>query len=183
MLGQVAQPDQRENAIYYLSKKFTNCEIKYIANEKTCCALAWASHKLQWYMLYYTMRLISRIDPIKYIFEMSALTGKISRWQMLIFEFDIVFVMRNAIKGQALANYLVDQPLNDPKLSKSHFPDEDILALEPKLDNVEPWRWKLYLDGAANSTKNGVGVVLVSPKGQQIPVLVKLNFDCTNNVT
>ena len=138
MLGQVAQPDQRENAIYYLSKKFTNCEIKYIANEKTCCALAWASHKLQWYMLYYTMWLISRIDPIKYIFEMSALTGKISCWQMLISEFDIVFVTRNAIKGQALANYLVDQPLNDPKLSKSHFPDEDIMALEPELDNVEP---------------------------------------------
>ena len=28
-----------------------------------------------------------------------------------------------------------------------------------------------------------MGAVLVSPKGQQILVLVKLNFDCTNNVT
>ena len=28
-----------------------------------------------------------------------------------------------------------------------------------------------------------MGVVLVSPKGQQIPISVKLNFDCTNNVT
>ena len=26
-------------------------------------------------------------------------------------------------------------------------------------------------------------VVLVSPKGQQIPVSIKQNFDCTNNVT
>ena len=43
--------------------------------------------------------------------------------------------------------------------------------------------WNRYLDGAVNSTKNGVGGVLVSPKGQQIPVSVKLNFDCTNNVT
>ena len=41
---------------------------------------------------------------------------------------------------------------------------------------------KLYFDGAANSTGNGVRVVLVSPKGQQIPISVKLNFDCTNNV-
>ena len=48
---------------------------------------------------------------------------------------------------------------------------------------MEPWRWKVYFDGAANSTENGVGAVLVSPKGQQIPVLVKLNFSCTNNVT
>ena len=28
-----------------------------------------------------------------------------------------------------------------------------------------------------------MGAVLVSPKGQQIPISVKLNFDCTNNVT
>ena len=101
MLGQMAKPDQRERAIYHLSKKFTSCEINYIAIEKMCCDLAWASHKLWQYMLYYTTRLISRIDPIKYIFEKPGLTGKISHWQMLIFEFDIVFVTRKAIKGQA----------------------------------------------------------------------------------
>jgi len=48
---------------------------------------------------------------------------------------------------------------------------------------VKTWRWKLYFDGATNFTENGVGAVLVSPKGQQIPILVKLNFDCTNNIT
>ena len=52
------------------------------------------------------------------------------------------------------------------------------MALELEPDNVEPWWWKIYFDGAANSVGNGVGVVLVSPKGQQIPVLVKLNFGC-----
>ena len=57
------------------------------------------------------------------------------------------------------------------------------MVLEPKPDSVEPWRWKLYFDGVANFTGNGVGAVLVSPKGQQIHVSVKLNFDCTNNVT
>jgi len=61
--------------------------------------LVWASCKLQQYMLYYTTQLISRMDPIKYVFEKPALTGKISRWQMLLSEFDIVFVTRKAIKG------------------------------------------------------------------------------------
>ena len=41
------EPDQKEKAIYYLSKKFTNCEINYIGIEKTCYALVWASHKLR----------------------------------------------------------------------------------------------------------------------------------------
>ena len=97
---------------------------------------------------------------------------------MLLSKFDIVFMVRKAIKDQAIANYLIDQPLNDPNFSK-----EDVLAIEPEPGNVEPWRWKLYFDGAPNSTGNGVGVVLVSPKGQQILVSVKLNFDCTNNIT
>ena len=39
MLGQLTKPDLKEKAIYYLSKKFTSCEINYIAMEKTCCAL------------------------------------------------------------------------------------------------------------------------------------------------
>ncbi|XP_050267968.1 uncharacterized protein LOC126712609 [Quercus robur] len=122
------------------------------------------------------------MDPIKYIFEKPALTRKISRWQMLLFEFDIVFVTGKAIKGQAIADYLADQPLNDLELLESLFLDEDVIALEPEPDNVEPWHWKLYFDRVANSIENGVGV-LVSPKGQQIPISIKLNFDCTNNVT
>ena len=68
----------------------------------------WTLHKLRQYMLYYTTRLISHMDPIKYIFEKLALIGKISHWQMFLFKFDIVFVMRKAIKGQAIANYLAD---------------------------------------------------------------------------
>ena len=66
---------------------------------------------------------------------------------------------------------------------ESLFLDEDVLAIELEPSNVEPWRWKLYFDEVANSTGNGVKAILVSPKGQQIPVLVKLNFDYTNNVT
>ena len=54
-------------------------------------------------MNYYTTQLISRMDPIKYIFEKPALIGKISHWQMLLSEFDIVFVTRKAI-----ADYLAD---------------------------------------------------------------------------
>ena len=105
------------------------------------------------------------MDPIKYIFEKPALIGKISVWKMLLFEFNIVFVTRKAIKGQTIVNYLADQPLNNLELSESLFLDEDVMALEPELDSMKLWRWKFYFDGAANSTGNGVGAILVSPKG------------------
>uniref|UniRef100_A0A2N9H9P6 Uncharacterized protein n=1 Tax=Fagus sylvatica TaxID=28930 RepID=A0A2N9H9P6_FAGSY len=54
MLGQQDETGKKEQAIYYLSKKFTEPETRYLLVEKTCCALAWASKKLRQYMLYYT---------------------------------------------------------------------------------------------------------------------------------
>uniref|UniRef100_A0A2N9F261 Integrase catalytic domain-containing protein n=1 Tax=Fagus sylvatica TaxID=28930 RepID=A0A2N9F261_FAGSY len=116
MLGQQDETGKKEQAIYYLSKKFTEPE-----------------------------------TPL-----LPALTGKIARWQVLLSEFDILFVARKAIKGQAIADYLAD------------YPSE---------------QWKLYFDGAANAVGSGIGAVLVSPKGQQTPIAVKLGFDCTNNMT
>lgn len=47
VLGQHDESGRKEHAIYYLSKKFTRCEIKYSLLEKTCCALAWATRRLR----------------------------------------------------------------------------------------------------------------------------------------
>ena len=44
------------------------------------------------------------MDPLKYIFERPVLTGKISKWKMLLIEFDIVYVTQKAIKGQAIVD-------------------------------------------------------------------------------
>ena len=49
---------------------------RYSLLEKTCCALAWAARRLRQYMLTHTTLLISKMDPIKYIFEKPALSGR-----------------------------------------------------------------------------------------------------------
>ena len=80
--------------------------MNYSMLERTCCTLVWASDRLRQYMLSHTMWLISKMDPVKYIFEKPALTRRIARWQVLLFEFDIVYVTQKAVKGSALADYL-----------------------------------------------------------------------------
>jgi len=47
VLGQHDESEKRERAIYYLSKKFTACEMNYSLLERTCCALAWETHCLR----------------------------------------------------------------------------------------------------------------------------------------
>ncbi|KEH38250.1 hypothetical protein MTR_2g066660, partial [Medicago truncatula] len=50
VLGQQDETGKKEHAIYYLSKKFTDCETRYTMLEKTCCALAWAAKRLRHYL-------------------------------------------------------------------------------------------------------------------------------------
>ena len=54
VLGQHDETERKEQAIYYLSKKFTDYESKYSSLERMCCALAWAAQRLRQYMLYHT---------------------------------------------------------------------------------------------------------------------------------
>ena len=57
-------------------------------------------------MLSHTTWFVSKMDPVKYIFEKPALTRRIARWQVLLFEFNIVYVTQKAIKGSTLVDYL-----------------------------------------------------------------------------
>src|SRR3954470_15950016 len=182
VLGQHDESGRKECAIYYLSKKFTDCESRYSLLEKTCCALVWAARRLRQYMLAHTTLLISKMDPIKYIFEKPALTGRLARWQMLLSEYDIQYVTHKAIKGSVLADHLAHQPLEEYQSMKFDFPDEDIMKLDDN-EGPEPGeRWTLTFDGASNAMGHGIGAVLTSPRQTHIPFTARICFDCTNNV-
>ena len=60
-------------------------------------------------MLYHTTWLIAKLDPIKFIFEKPSLFERIAKWQVLLSEFDIVYVSQKAIKRSAIADFLVER--------------------------------------------------------------------------
>ena len=90
VLGQHDQTGKKEQAIYYLSKKFTEYECKYSPVEKMCCALAWTAQRFRQYMLYHTTWLIVKLDPIKYLLEKTSLNGRVAKWQLMLSEYDIL---------------------------------------------------------------------------------------------
>ncbi|XP_070004087.1 uncharacterized protein [Nicotiana sylvestris] len=59
------------------------------------------SKKLRHYFCAYTTYLISRMGHLKYIFQKPMPTGKLAKWQILLNEFNIVYVTQKAVKGQA----------------------------------------------------------------------------------
>ena len=40
----------------------------------------------------------------------------------------------------------------------------------------------MYFDGPMNQYGNGIGVLLITPEGSHISLVVKLNFKATNNM-
>ncbi|XP_074278494.1 uncharacterized protein LOC141602082 [Silene latifolia] len=93
----------------------------------------------------------------------------------LLSEFDLKYVPLKAIKGKVVADFLADNPVEETDIVDTwSFPDEDIVHVE---DDV----WDLYFDGASNNMGCGIGVLIISPRGEHVPVSIKLDFAVTNN--
>ena len=129
VLGQHDETGRKKQAIYYLSKKFTDYESKYSSLEKMCCALAWATKRLRQYMFYHTTWLIARLDLIKYIFEKPSLFERIARWQVLLSEFDILYVSQKAIKRSAIANFFTERANKEYEPMSFDFSDENLMVV------------------------------------------------------
>ena len=76
--------------------------------EKTCITMVWLTKKLRHYFQSYRIKAISKIDPMKYLCQSPSLAGKLSRWLLLLSEFDIEYVTKKVIKGRAVAEFLAN---------------------------------------------------------------------------
>ncbi|XP_057990584.1 uncharacterized protein LOC131172965 [Hevea brasiliensis] len=149
VLGQYDDSSKKERAIYYLSKKFNDCE--------------------------------ARMDPIKYVFESPYLPGRIAKWQVILSQYDIIYMTRKAIKGSIIAALLAENPIEEYEALDFEFPDEYVNTVEEEMGEQSDV-WQMYFDGAVNLSGSGIGSVLVTPDGKHFPITVKLKFECTNNV-
>ena len=131
-------------------------------------------------MTEYSILLVSRLDPLRYLFDRPVLTSKLMRWLVLLTEFDIQYMTQKSVKGSIVADHLASLPISDDKLIDDDFPDEQFISMT----NIT--RWQLYFDGAANQSGFGIGILLISPQGDHIPKAVQLVFfdhqRLTNNI-
>ena len=69
------------------------------------------------------------MDPLKYLFKKPALSGRLSRWLILLVEFDLKFVARKTIKGSVMSDFCAENPIKGED-GKEDFLKEDILDIE-----------------------------------------------------
>ena len=114
----------KEQAIYYLSKRMMEYECKYLMIEHLYLALVWATKRIRHYVIEYSILLVSRLDPLRYLFDRPVLTGRLMRWLVLLTEFDIQYVTQKSVKGSIVADQLASFPVSDDRSIDDDFPDE-----------------------------------------------------------
>ena len=80
------------------------------------------------------------------------MVGRLTRWLVLLTEFDIHYVTHKSIKGSIVANHLALLLVFDGRAIDDDFPYEDVAAA------TSISGWCMYFDGAANHSGYGIGV-------------------------
>ncbi|XP_071740129.1 uncharacterized protein [Rutidosis leptorrhynchoides] len=137
--------------IYFVSKILQQSEVNYPPIEKLVYALTHTARRLRQYFQAHSI-LVMTDQPIKHILRNPESSGRLAKWAIELGEYEINFSPRHAIKGQILADFLlettekVDQPQN------------------VKVSNHV---WELHTDGASCEEGVGTGLVLTSPEGEE----------------
>ena len=90
---------------------------------------------------------------------------RLLKWVGKLGQFEITYHPRTTIKGQALADFIVECT------GVEELPDE----------NAPRDVWKLYVDGSATDNTSGAGIILVMPTGHKFHSTLKFKFEASNN--
>ncbi|XP_042437008.1 uncharacterized protein LOC122022972 [Zingiber officinale] len=153
----LVRSDGEEQPLYFLNHILKDAESRYTSLEKLAFALVLAARRLRPYFLVHTITVMTNSSLNKVLLNSEA-SGWLIKWTMELSEFDIQYQPRTAIKGQSLADFITE--VQDPK---------------PEVT------WKVYQDGSSTRQGSGVGILLISPKEEQMQLSVRLDYQATNN--
>ena len=134
--------------------------------ETLILALVTAARKLRPYFQAHTIEVPTEY-PMKQVLHKPETSGRLMKWAIELSEFDIRYRPKNAIKGQVLADFVMEftsaEPANDAQTT------------------TDLSTWKLSVDGASNAEGSGAGLILTSPKGIDIEYALRFGFRTSNN--
>jgi ribonuclease HI len=159
--------DGKEHIITYLSRHLIGVETWYSFIKKLCLSLFYACYKLRHYVLSSTCIVACQADVIKHMLLLLILCGRIGKWANALIEYDLVYEPLKSMKGQAVADFIV-----------GHSIDQNI---DESCNLVSIRSWKLFFDDLACREGQGIGVVLISPRGAIFETPAYLEYFCTNN--
>ena len=130
--------------------------------EKLAFTLVTATHKLKPYFQEHTVVVLTD-KPLQRAMSNLDATRWLALWAIELSEFNIQYRLQTAIKGQIFANFIAEF---------TH--DEDKGAEESP-------QWSIHTNESFNRQAGWAGIVLLSPEGDTIKCMIRLDFPTTKN--
>ena len=104
---------------------------------------------------------------MKQILHKPETSRRLVKWAIELSEFDIRYKPRTTIKGQVLADFIMEFTWIEPTETTQLVSDLPI--------------WRLSVDGAANAQGSGVRLIMTSPDGIDVEYALRFLFHASNN--
>ncbi|GJV37275.1 reverse transcriptase domain-containing protein [Tanacetum coccineum] len=132
----MTERDEKQIPIYFVSRALRGTETNYTLMDKLVLALVSASKRLKRYFQAHTIIVITD-QPIKQMLSNSEVTGRLLKWSFELEEHDIQYRPRTSVKGQILADFIVERPKDNL----------EITLMEGAEELPDPWI--LFTDGSS----------------------------------
>ncbi|GJU13179.1 reverse transcriptase domain-containing protein [Tanacetum coccineum] len=136
--------------------------------EKLVLALVHASKRLKRYFQAHLIIVITD-QPIQQILSRPEVTGRLQKWSIELGEYAIHYRPRVSVKGQILADFIIERP------------EEDSLDTPMEKEEELPEPWILFTDGSSCTDGSGAGLILTNLEGMEFTYALRFRFDAINN--
>ncbi|GJR45818.1 reverse transcriptase domain-containing protein [Tanacetum coccineum] len=134
--------EAKQMSIYFVSRALRGPKINYTSMEKLVLAL---------------------------VLLRPEVAGRLQKWSIELGEYAIHYRPRVSVKGQILADFIVERP-EEQSLDTLIEAEEELL---------EPWI--LFMNGSSCTDGSGLGLILTKPEGMEFTYTLRFRFDATNN--
>jgi hypothetical protein len=101
-------------------------------------------------------------NVIRHMLQQLILSGRIRKWAYALIEYDLAYEPLKSMKCQVVVDFIIGNSIDQNS-------DESC-----NLVSILPW--KLFFDGSACREGQGVGFVLISPRGAIVEQSVRLEY-------
>ncbi|GKA93885.1 reverse transcriptase domain-containing protein [Tanacetum coccineum] len=150
-----------QTSVYFVSRALQCPELNYTPMEKLVLSLVFAAKRLRKYFEAHPIVVITD-QPIKQIILRPDVAGRLKKWSVMLGELNITYRPRTSVKGQILADFLVEKPDESPS---------DTLVVE-----TPQGPWTLFTDGSSCVDGSGADLILTSPEGTEFTYALRFQF-------